>query len=526
MEDNNSLPSEIRDLLHYHKKGTEYIKKALSIDENSTRKEDAINYYKLGIEEFMLGLNVNIDPQNNTRGASIQEKMESNLMMAIERVDELEKLNNTQVSRFNAVRQQIEKTRKQRSTAGAAGTSNNSKNNYNYNPITTTSAAAANAKKATKDLENKLSSLTFRSATQQPSATSRPNSGPSTNIINRNINNVKKPSAAVNRNSTNTSNPNAANSSTPNSKVSLSKKLKIPNVEEKLVEFIMDEIVDHGQNVKFSDIAGQSKAKQALNELVILPALNPELFTGLRSPVKGLLLFGPPGNGKTMLAKAVANEANCNFFNITAASLTSKYVGEGEKLVRALFSIALYIQPSIIFIDEIDSLLFERKENDHEASRRLKTEFLTQFDGMQSNSQDRILVMGATNRPYELDNAALRRFPKRIYIGLPDFETRVSMVNKLLESQSHSLRPSQIEELAFLSDGYSGSDLTALAKDAALGPIREQSVEQLKVLTANKIRPLNINDFKASLNKIRQSTPKEGLSDLEKWNREYGDINA
>ncbi len=145
---------------------------------------------------------------------------------------------------------------------------------------------------------------------------------------------------------------------------------------------------------------------------------------------------------------------------------------------------------------------------------------------MQSNSQDRILVMGATNRPYELDNAALRRFPKRIYIGLPDFETRVSMINKLLESQSHSLRPSQIEELAFLSDGYSGSDLTALAKDAALGPIREQSVEQLKVLTANKIRPLNINDFKASLNKIRQSTPKEGLSDLEKWNREYGDINA
>ena len=227
-----------------------------------------------------------------------------------------------------------------------------------------------------------------------------------------------------------------------------------------------------------------------------------------------------------MLAKAVANEANCNFFNITAASLTSKYVGEGEKLVRALFAIALYIQPTIIFIDEIDSLLFERKENDHEASRRLKTEFLTQFDGMQSNSQDRILVMGATNRPYELDNAALRRFPKRIYIGLPDINTRISLISKLLNSQSNSLRDHHIQELAQLTDGYSGSDLTALAKDAALGPIREQSVEQLKVLKANNIRPLNINDFKSSLSKIRQSTPKDSLIELEKWNREFGDINS
>ena len=161
----------------------------------------------------------------------------------------------TQTSRFNAVRQRIENTRKERSAAGAAaGTSNNNNNNSNKNHYNETATAANIAKKATKDLENKLSSLTFRGANHQASATSRPNSAASTNIINRNINNVKKPSATLNRNSTNTSNANAANSSTPNSKVSLSKKLKIPNVEEKLVEFIMDEIVDHGQNVKFSDI--------------------------------------------------------------------------------------------------------------------------------------------------------------------------------------------------------------------------------------------------------------------------------
>ena len=145
---------------------------------------------------------------------------------------------------------------------------------------------------------------------------------------------------------------------------------------------------------------------------------------------------------------------------------------------------------------------------------------------IQSNSQDRVLVMGATNRPYELDNAALRRFPKRIYIGLPDVDTRVSLLKKLLETQSHSLNSAQIRELAHATDGYSGSDLTALAKDAALGPIREQSVEQLKKLTAARIRPLNIGDFRSSLLKIRQSTPRDGLTELEKWNSNYGDINA
>lgn len=145
---------------------------------------------------------------------------------------------------------------------------------------------------------------------------------------------------------------------------------------------------------------------------------------------------------------------------------------------------------------------------------------------MQSNSQDKILVMGATNRPYELDNAALRRFPKRIYIGLPDKFTRISMINKLLEQQTHTLRTYQIEELARLTDGYSGSDLTALAKDASLGPIREQSVERLKVMTASTIRPLNYDDFRQSVNKIRQSTAKEGLTHLEKWNKEFGDINV
>ena len=145
---------------------------------------------------------------------------------------------------------------------------------------------------------------------------------------------------------------------------------------------------------------------------------------------------------------------------------------------------------------------------------------------MQSNSQDRILVMGATNRPFELDNAALRRFPKRIYIGLPDLKTRISLINKLLKTQANTLDEYSINNLARLTEGYSGSDLTALAKDAALGPIRERTVEDLKNMNANGIRPLHFNDFKQSVSKIRQSTPKNGLLQLEKWNQEFGDVNS
>lgn len=171
-------------------------------------------------------------------------------------------------------------------------------------------------------------------------------------------------------------------------------------VEQKLVQVIMDEIVEGGAKVEWNDIAGQEIAKQALQEMVILPSMRPELFTGLRSPARGLLLFGPPGNGKTLLARAVATQCSATFFSISASSLTSKYVGDGEKLVRALFAVARELQPSIIFIDEIDSLLSERSSSEHEATRRLKTEFLIQFDGLPGNpDSERIVVMAATNRP-------------------------------------------------------------------------------------------------------------------------------
>uniref|UniRef100_A0A674CJD8 microtubule-severing ATPase n=1 Tax=Salmo trutta TaxID=8032 RepID=A0A674CJD8_SALTR len=301
------------------------------------------------------------------------------------------------------------------------------------------------------------------------------------------------------------------------------------NVDSKLASFILNEIVDGGSSVSFEDIAGQELAKQALQEIVILPALRPELFTGLRSPARGLLLFGPPGNGKTMLAKAVAMESHATFFNISASSLTSKWVGEGEKLVRALFAVARELQPAIIFIDEIDSLLCERREGEHDASRRLKTEFLIQFDGVQSDGAERVLVMGATNRPQELDEAVLR-FLDMIFLTnvmcLQTSQTRFKLLKNLLGKHGHPLNQKELAHLAKMTGGYSGSDLTSLAKDAALGPIRELGPEQVKNMAASDMRNIRCKDFEDSLKRIKPSVSPTTLDLYVRWNTDYGDTTA
>eukprot|EP00884_Botryococcus_braunii_P016998 jgi/Botrbrau1/3982/Bobra.0365s0054.1 len=227
--------------------------------------------------------------------------------------------------------------------------------------------------------------------------------------------------------------------------------------------------------------------------MVILPALRADLFQGLRAPERGLLLYGPPGNGKTMLAKALAHEAKATFFAISASSLTSKWVGEGEKLVRVLFKVAAAMQPAIIFIDEIDSILSARSSGENEASRRLKTEFLVQFDGVAAGSE-RIVVIGATNRPQELDDAVRRRLVKRIYIPMPSEETRLVILNKLLSGQMASISQADLERLVQCTQGYSASDLAALCREAAMVPIRELG-SRVSVVPADQIRKIRLKDF-------------------------------
>ena len=232
---------------------------------------------------------------------------------------------------------------------------------------------------------------------------------------------------------------------------------------------ILNEIVVHGDEVHWDDVAGLHSAKKALKEAVVYPFLRPDLFSGLREPARGMLLFGPPGTGKTMLARAVATESRSTFFAITASTLTSKWHGESEKLVRALFALAKAMAPSIIFVDEIDALLSSRGGGtEHEASRRSKTEFLIGWSDLQKaaagkdtgvGDASRVLVLAATNCPWDIDDAARRRFVRRQYIPLPEPETREVQIRGLLKSQKHSLTDDDILALTAYTDGKFGLNL-------------------------------------------------------------------
>jgi SpoVK/Ycf46/Vps4 family AAA+-type ATPase len=260
-------------------------------------------------------------------------------------------------------------------------------------------------------------------------------------------------------------------------------------------------------DVEFDSIGGLATIKEALFELVILPLKRPDLFSYGKplGPQKGVLLYGPPGTGKTMLAKAIAKESGAVFINVRISNLMSKWFGDAQKLVTAVFSLAHKLQPAIIFIDEVDSFLGQRRQSDHEALLNMKTEFMALWDGFTTDQNARVMVLAATNRPSELDEAILRRFPQAFEIGMPNQKERAEILKIILKDE-------RVEDnidfgsIARSCKGYTGSDLFDLCKKAAYFPIRELLDYEKKGKQSPEPRPLSQLDLEKALSTSRKTT--------------------
>ncbi|KAH9222056.1 P-loop containing nucleoside triphosphate hydrolase protein [Leptodontidium sp. 2 PMI_412] len=280
------------------------------------------------------------------------------------------------------------------------------------------------------------------------------------------------------------------------------------NLDQYESQIAMEVVAPEDIPVGFDDIGGLDDIIEELKESVIYPLTMPHLYSqssSLLAAPSGVLLYGPPGCGKTMLAKALAHESGACFINLHISTLTEKWYGDSNKLVRAVFSLARKLQPTIVFIDEIDAVLGQRRSGEHEASGMVKAEFMTLWDGLTSSNEvglpARIMILGATNRIQDIDEAILRRMPKKFPVSLPSNSQRRRILKLILKDTKTDPDHFDIEYLTRVMAGMSGSDIKEACRDAAMVPVREFIKEQrergvaMSGVRTESVRGVRTEDF-------------------------------
>ncbi|KUH34547.1 cell division protein [Thermococcus celericrescens] len=297
--------------------------------------------------------------------------------------------------------------------------------------------------------------------------------------------------------------------------------------EDQFREYVL-ELVSKSK-VTWDSIGGLDNVKLLMMETVVISALRKPAAI---QPWKGILLFGPPGTGKTLLASAAAGSLNATFFNVKASSVLSKYFGESSKIISALYEVAREKAPSIVFLDEIDALTTRRSNDTSEATRRMLSTLLTELEGFHEGGSERlVLTLAATNTPWDLDEAVLSRFPKRIYVPLPDKEA----VKAIVRIHTKGLDVSRLDLDAIAEESvrrlYSGRDVRNLCQEAVWNMIREENRDLHKLASlpleelrkrSLRTRPLEMRDFEEAFRKIKSPLTKRDIERYEKWAEEFG----
>lgn len=299
-------------------------------------------------------------------------------------------------------------------------------------------------------------------------------------------------------------------------------------MEVSLVRYALSMKMDANEKVLESDIIGLDNIKKIVRGKIVNVILRPDLFTGLNRAAKGILLFGPPGTGKTMIAKWIASSCNCSFYNVNTSSLFSKYIGETEKIVTSLFKCAEIDSPSILFFDEIDSLMSARKKDEDDTTIRIKNQLLQMIDGINTNKDVMIVIIGATNRPDMIDDAALRRFNKRVYIPLPNFETRKEQIRHIISKYTHSGFKLSDEELSIISsklNDWNGSDIYHLCSKC-YEYVYEDAIEEFNgienIPNNYSFRAIQYSDFIKAMKQV--NTSYKNVFDYDEWSKMHSSL--